>query len=244
LPSGEGAAPSDPKTQKRNWLTAVAWLVLLSVGSLTFFWLVVLRIAARLHGGEPCPFALARLVDNPLRRRYTAQLLDRVGIRPGERVLELGPGPAAFSVQAARRVEPGGTLVAVDVQPQMIAAVEQKAREAGVSNIETHVAGAYDLPLEDGSADRAFLVTVLPEIPDRHRALLELSRVLKPGGVLSITEEFLDPDYPLARTTIRWAREAGFELAERHGNWFIHTLNFQRRKCHGQDPGVRGGTAW
>jgi len=74
----------------------------------------------------------------------------------------------------------------------------------------------------------AFLVTVLPEIPDRHRALLEVNRVLKPGGVLSITEEFLDPDYPMARTTIRLAREAGFMLAEQHGNWFVYTPNFQK----------------
>jgi ubiquinone/menaquinone biosynthesis C-methylase UbiE len=157
------------------------------------------------------------------------KVLDRIGIRPGERVLELGPGPGAFTVEAARRADAGGTLVAVDIQPRMIAAVEKKAREAGVTNVETHVASAYDLPVEDGSVDRAFLVTVLPEIPDRHRALLELHRVLKPGGMLSIIEAFLDPDYPLARTTIRWAREAGFELAERHGNWFVYTLNFQKQ---------------
>jgi len=157
------------------------------------------------------------------------RVLDRIGIQPGERVLELGPGPGAFSVEAARRAEPG-RLVAVDIQPAMIAAVEKKAREAGVTNVETHVASAYDLPLEDGSMDRAFLVTVLPEIPDRRRALLELHRVLKPGGVLSLTGELLDPDYPLARTTIRWAREAGFDLAERHGNWFVYTLNFQKQR--------------
>jgi len=76
--------------------------------------------------------------------------------------------------------------------------------------------------------DRTFLVTVQPEIPNRHRVLLELHRILKPGGVLSIAEEFLDPDYPLARTAIRWAREAGFELAERHGNWLGHTRNLQK----------------
>jgi SAM-dependent methyltransferase len=122
----------------------------------------------------------------------------------------------------------GGTLVAVDIQPQMIAAVEKKAREAGVVNVETRVASAYDLPLEDESVDRAFLVTVLPEIPDRYQALVEVIRVLKPGGVLSITEEFLDPDYPIARTTIRLAREAGFRLVERHGNWLVYTLNFQK----------------
>jgi ubiquinone/menaquinone biosynthesis C-methylase UbiE len=110
----------------------------------------------------------------------------------------------------------------------MIAALQKKAQAAGTTNLQTRVASAYDLPLEDGTVDRAFLVTVLPEIPDRHRALLELYRVLKPGGVLSISEEFLDPDYPLAGTVVRWAGEAGFELAERHGNWFVYTLNFQK----------------
>ena len=206
----------------------IALIVLILLGGIAFFWLVVVRVLAKLHGGDPCPYALAWLVDNPLRRRYMGPVLDRVGIQPGERVLELGPGPGAFTVEAARRIEPGGTLVAVDIQPKMVAAVEQKVREAGLTNAETHVASAYELPLEDKSVDRAFLVTVLPEIPDRQRTLAELRRVLKPDGVLSITEEFMDPDYPLARTTIRWAEKAGFELAERHGNWWVYTLNFRR----------------
>jgi ubiquinone/menaquinone biosynthesis C-methylase UbiE len=183
---------------------------------------------AKLNGGEPCPYALAWLVDNPVRRRYMGVALNHLGIRPGERVLELGPGPGAFTVRAARRTEPGGSLVAVDIQPKMIAALEQRVQEADLTNVETHVASAYELPLEDESADRAFLVTVLPEIPDRGRALAELRRVLKPGGVLSVTEEFLDPDYPLARTTARWAEKAGFELAERYGNWWRYTLNFRK----------------
>lgn len=203
-------------------------VLLILVGCVAFFWLVVARILAKLGGGGPCPYALAWMVDNPLRRRYTGSVLDRIGIQPGERVLELGPGPGAFSVEAARRAEPGGTLVAVDVQPQMIAAVERKVQEASVANVETRVASAYELPLEDESVDRAFLVTVLPEIPDRQRALVELGRVLRPGGVLSITEEFLDPDYPLARTTIRWVEDAGFELIERYGNWWVYTLNFRK----------------
>jgi ubiquinone/menaquinone biosynthesis C-methylase UbiE len=100
--------------------------------------------------------------------------------------------------------------------------------ESKLTNVETHIADASHLPVGNGSIDCAFLVTVLPEIPDRKGALKELRRVLKPGGVLSITEEFLDPDYPLARTTIRWAEEAGFELEERHGNWWIYTLNFRK----------------
>lgn len=204
------------------------WGLLGIIGGLLFFWMFVLKLATRFGKATPCPYALAWLLDNPIRRRYVGRVLDRVDIRPGERVLELGPGPGAFTIEAARRTEPGGTLVAVDIQPQMIAAVERKVREAGLTNVETHVASAYELPLDDESTDRAFLVTVLPEILDRQRALAELRRVLKPGGLLSITEEFPDPDYPLTRTTIRWAKEAGFELVERRGNWWIYTLNFRK----------------
>ena len=198
-------------------------------GGLAFFWLALVRFWFKKRGGAPCPYALAWMTDNSIRRRYMVHVLDRVGIEPGERVLELGPGPGAFTVEAARRTEPGGQLVAVDIQPKTIAAVERRVRKAGQANVETHVASAYQLPLEDDSVDRAFLVTVLPEIPDIQRALLELRRVLKPDGVLSITEEFLDPDYPLVRTATRWAQEAGFELAECHGNWFLYTLNFRKR---------------
>jgi ubiquinone/menaquinone biosynthesis C-methylase UbiE len=155
-------------------------------------------------------------------------VLDRVGIRSGETVLELGPGPGAFTVDAARRLMPDGKLIAVDIQPEMIARVKERVSHAGLTNVEAHVASAYELPLEDASVDRAFMVTVLPEIPDPVRGLHEVYRVLKPGGLFSTTEEFLDPDYPRRKTTIAWAEAAGFELAERYGNWFVYTLNFRK----------------
>jgi ubiquinone/menaquinone biosynthesis C-methylase UbiE len=209
------------------------WVLLGVIGGVVFFWLFPLkllsRLAARFGHSAPCPASLDWLVDNPVRRYYMGPVLDRVGIRPGEHVLELGPGPGIFTVEAARRVGPEGRLVAVDIQPEMIAQVEKRVREAGLANVETQVSDAYHLPLNDESVDRAFLVTVLPEILDRQRALAELRRVLKPDGALSITEEFLDPDYPLAQTTIRWAKEAGFRLAERHGNWWVYTLNFRKQ---------------
>jgi len=210
----------------------VLWIVLGIIGGLIFFWLFPLkllsRLAARFGHASPCPASLSWLVNNPVRRRYMRPILDRVGICPGECVLELGPGPGAFTVDAARRVGPEGRLIAVDIQPEMIAQVEKRVREAGLSNVETHVADAYDLPLDDASVDRAFLVTVLPEIPDQARALAELHRVLKPGGLLSITEEFPDPDYPFAFETIRRVEAAGFNLERRFGNWWRYTLNFRR----------------
>ena len=214
----------------------VLWILLGVIGGLAFFWLVALKVLARLSGGRgaPCPASLAWLVNNPIRRRYTRPVLDRVGIRPGERVLELGPGPGAFTMEAAQRVGTEGRLIAVDIQSEMIAQVEKRVREAELTNVETHVADAYHLLLEDESVDRAFLVTVLPEIPDQARALAELRRVIKPGGVLSITEEFTDPDYPFAFETIRRVEAAGFSLERRVGNFWLYTVNFRKgiaRQC-------------
>ena len=157
-------------------------------------------------------------VDRSLDPRSSSSIIDMFG--------ELGPGPGAFTVEAARRVGPEGRLIAVDIQPKMIAQVEKRVREAGLTNVETQVASGCDLPLDDASVDRAFLITVLPEIPEQDLALAELHRVLRPGGVLSITEEFLDPDYPFAFETVRRVEAAGFRLERRFGNLWLYTLNF------------------
>ena len=208
-------------------------LILLGIiGGLVFFWLFPLkllsRVAAQFGHSASCPASLSWLVNNPIRRRYMRPVLDRVGIQPGDRVLEIGPGPGAFSVDAARRAGPEGRLIAVDIQPEMIVQVEERAQEAGLANVETHVASAYDLPLDDGSVDRAFLVTVLPEIPDQARALAELYRTIRPGGVISITEEFMDPDYPFISETVRRVEGAGFKLVQRFGNLWLYTVNFEK----------------
>ena len=207
------------------------WIALAVASGLAFFWLVVLKVLIRLNRGRgaPCPASLPWLVDNPLRRPCVRPVLDRVGIHPGERVLELGPGPGVFTVEAARRVGPTGRLIVVDIQPRMIAHVEKRVREAGLTNVETHVADAHHLPLEDESVDRAFLVGVLPEILDQARALAELHRVIKPSGLLSVTEEFLDPDYPFAFETIRRVKAAGFRLERRFGNFWRYTVNFRKK---------------
>jgi predicted methyltransferase len=60
------------------------------------------------------------------------------------------------------------------------------------------------------------------------RVLAELRRVIKPGGILSITEEFADPDYPLTSGVMRRVEAAGFEFERRFGSFLLYTLNFRR----------------
>lgn len=165
------------------------WITLSIVGVLVFFWLfplkLVARLAARLGLSSPCPAKLCWLIDNSLRQRYMRPVPGWIDIRPGERVLELGPGPGSFTVGAAQQVGEEGRLIAIDIQPEMIAQVEGRVQEAELANVETHVASAHWLPAEDGSEDRALLITVLPEIPDPGCALAELHRVLRPAATSS-----------------------------------------------------------
>lgn len=209
-----------------NWLWIPGILFFL-----LFFWLFILKLIIRFSKkGEamPCPFALSWIVDNPIRRWDVKNALPRAGLRPGEKVLELGPGPGAFTIPAARLVGPQGKIIAVDIQPQMIEKVRARLLTEGLTNVETHVASGYQLPLDDESIDRAYLITVLPEVPDPVRCLKEIHRVLKPGGIVSMTEEFFDPDYPRRSTTIAWAEAAGFKIADSYGNWWCYTLNFRK----------------
>jgi ubiquinone/menaquinone biosynthesis C-methylase UbiE len=202
------------------------WLLIILVGWIVFVQTVG-RLVRKLYP-FPMPAFFAQMLDTPLRRLVTdpAAILERVGIQPGMRVLELGPGPGFFTPEAARWVGPAGKLDCVDIEPALVEKLRAKVRRLGLDNVEARVGDARALSFDDGTFDVVFLITVLAEIPDRVEALREIRRVLKSDGRLSVTEFLPDPDYPLRRTVIRWAEAAGFELAASHGNLFCYTLNF------------------
>jgi ubiquinone/menaquinone biosynthesis C-methylase UbiE len=192
------------------------------LASIVFGWAVVSALVAlylyvqlreRFGRGGPMPASQAGLLLTPARRwlHPAREMLERFGIRPGDTVLELGPGPGYFTVEAARLTAARGRVVCLDVQPEMIALLRGRLAEHGVSNARPLVGDAARLPLASAVIDCAFLVTVLGEIPDRPAALAELRRVIRPGGVLAIVETLGDPDYMLESSTRDLCRASGFE---------------------------------
>jgi ubiquinone/menaquinone biosynthesis C-methylase UbiE len=176
----------------------------------------------------PCPASLASLLENPLTARYHAMVVSHLELSPGLRVLDAGCGPGLVTTALASAVAPGGRVLALDVQPEMIAKARARADTAGLSNIDFLVAplGAGRLPLLE--FDRALLVTVLGEIPDKVAALREIRSSLKPGGFLSVTEVLPDPHYQSMRKVEALADAAGLRLRNRHGNALLFTVNLER----------------
>jgi len=199
----------------------------------TFFLLQVLFRIGRKFYHSPAPAFIGYFLDSDLRRRGQppSQLIERSGIKPGMTVIDLGCGNGAFTTFVARAVGKKGKVYAVDIQPKMLQQLERKLarpENQDIKNVELKQASAYELPFEDESIELVYMVTVLQEIPDRGKALREIRRVLRPGGILAVTELLPDLDYPWRSTTIKICQREGFILDASLGNLWNYTVRFKK----------------
>ncbi|MGH3147307.1 MAG: class I SAM-dependent methyltransferase [Rubrobacter sp.] len=178
----------------------------------------------------PHPPPLTFLFENPVAETFVGRelLLERADLAPGMRVLDAGCGPGRLTIPLASAVGPGGEVVALDGQPAMLAKLEGRLGESGVTNVRPLLSRLGEGDLAEGGFDRILLPMVLGEVRDRRAALRELHSALAPGGVLSITEVFGDPDYHRPATVRREAEEAGLRLTRRFGLFPAYTLNFEK----------------
>lgn len=182
----------------------------------------------RRHWHFPIPSFMTQLIDNPLRRRFIqppGEFAERLRLELGMSVLEIGPGKGSYTLEVARRVAPG-TVYACDIAPYVVERLREKAEKEGLTNVDARIEDVSDLSFPDSSIDRVYMIATLPEIPNPVGALRECCRVLKPGGLLSLSELLFDPDYPLRRTEKRWAEVAGFVLEEEYGGFVCYQLNY------------------
>jgi protein-L-isoaspartate O-methyltransferase len=175
-----------------------------------------------------CPYGQRFWVEAPhplITRARLHQILDP---KPGERILEVGPGTGYYTLDVAEWVKPDGRVNILDLQQEMLDHTMRRAGERGLANVTPTQADATATPYEDETYDGAYLVTVLGEIPDQDAALRELARVLKPGGRLIVGELLGDPHYVrLAPMRLR-ASGAGLAYERRVGNALGYFARFSK----------------
>lgn len=121
-----------------------------------------------------------------LRADLAHALLEAAALAPGQRVLDLASGPGLLARAAARRVAPGGTVLATDIAEGMLAEGARRCGEHGDGPCFA-AADAEQLCLADASMDRVLAGLALFIFPQPERALAEMHRVLVPGGRVALS---------------------------------------------------------
>src|SRR6185295_3006672 len=113
------------------------------------------------------------------------RMLERLGLQPGQTVLELAAGTGALGFAAAGAVAPAGRVVVSDFSQQMVEAARRHAAELGIVNVECRVLDAEGIALPDDAVDCVLCRWGYMLMADPVQALAETHRVLRAGGRLS-----------------------------------------------------------
>jgi ubiquinone/menaquinone biosynthesis C-methylase UbiE len=171
-------------------------------------------------------------------------------LKPGLKVLDVGCGPGSLTVDIAKHVSPDGNVIGIENQPGPLAEGRRLADAEGVNNVTLELGDAHNLAYEDETFDLVHAHQVLQHITNPVKALSEMRRVVKTGGIVACRESATATWYPdiealmfqheLARRLSKdrggnphpgnhihvWAREAGFSLDQikrSAGTWCFST---------------------
>jgi len=165
----------------------------------------------------------AAQLDTRLRQfLYHPDRLAERYLKSGDRVLDFGCGPGFFTREFARRVGESGTVIAADLQEDMLRILRGKLEPEGLMpRIRTHRCEPDTLGISelDGTINAAFAIFVVHEVPDPARLFREITSLLAPGGLFFYSEPpFLVPGREF-NEKIALAETMGLRLVERR--WFF-----------------------
>lgn len=148
------------------------------------------------------------------REERTDLLLKALALTPGMVVADIGAGTGYLSRRMAPAVTPGGKILAVDLQPEMVKILEKGIKSAGLTQIEVRLSAVDDVLLPANSVDLAVMVDVYHELAFPFEVMTSVMKALKPGGRMVFVEykaeDIRVPIKPLHKMTeAQIRREAG-----------------------------------
>lgn len=156
--------------------------------------------------------------ENRVERMQVDRVVETLQLAPGSVVADIGAGSGLFTRSLARELA-SGVVYAVDINPNLLTHIEKDAKQAGLANVKTVLAGERDPRLPE-PVDLIFICDVLHLLDDPEQYLRELQAHLRPGGRVAIIS-FVRNWPPMsnqfsADELERWMQQAGFAPVERH----------------------------
>ena len=125
-------------------------------------------------------------------------LIEALKLKPGDVVADIGAGSGFFTFRIAPKVAPGGRVLAVDIQPEMLAMIRKKMGETGLRNVVPVLGTPSDPKLAPASVDLILMVDVYHEFDHPWEMTQAMLRGLKPGGRIVFVEYRMeDPNVPI-----------------------------------------------
>jgi ubiquinone/menaquinone biosynthesis C-methylase UbiE len=160
------------------------------------------------------------IFDTPGRdeRLQVNRVMVLLGIEPGKNVADIGAGSGWFTMRAARRLASSGTIYAVDINPEAIQYIEQRAKKEQLDNIKPVLSKPDDPQLPADSVDAVLLLKTYHEIAHPIALLSNLRLSLKPGAKIGIIDRSgNEENHGVSKdVVIREAAQAGYELQSSH----------------------------
>jgi SAM-dependent methyltransferase len=158
------------------------------------------------------------IFDSPGRdeRLQINRVMDMLGIEAGKNVADIGAGSGWFTVRAARRVTDSGTVYAVDINPEAIHYIDERAKKEQLQNIKTILSTPDDPQIPAHSVDAVLLLKAYHEVAHPVTLLRNLRSSLKPGAKIGIIDRNGSAkNHGVSKdVVIREAAKAGYELRD------------------------------
>ena len=170
---------------------------------------------------------------------HSSVLVDQLKLKPGEVVADIGCGTGYMSRRLAKKVLPGGRVLGVDIQPEMLALLRTEMLKAGITNVVPVLGTITDPRLPTNSVDLVLLVDVYHEFDHPYEMTEAILRGLKPGGRLVFVEfRAEDPDVPIKDVHKMTAAQVKKEMGAFALDWtetigvlpWLHIIIFRKRE--------------
>jgi SAM-dependent methyltransferase len=136
------------------------------------------------------------IFDDPARDAWQkpADVVAALRITPGLTVVDLGAGTGYFLPHLAKAVGPKGSVIGLDIEPDMVRYMRERAAKVKLANVRAEVAKVDDPALPAGSVDRILIVNTWHHIPSRPAYAAKLRAALKPGGLVAVVDFTMTSD--------------------------------------------------